>query len=183
MDLEPFKNKDGSIYKKEKIRFIQARIKLVIYNKMKRVRALLWITIYADFERAVLNAKNAVRNQNSFGRKPGGHQKRGHSGSNAGQAQPLKKPFLKRNLEGLKPRTPSSGKESQGQSGTRLTPLQEYSEKSKENSKGKPHQKNRQGNSRTNNLKKEKPQLRTFFSYNQGKIQKGRLFILLSSWK
>ena len=40
MDLEPFKNRDGSIYKKEKIRFIWARIKLVIYNKIKRVGAL-----------------------------------------------------------------------------------------------------------------------------------------------
>jgi len=29
IDLEPFKNKDGSIYKKEKIGFIWARIKLI----------------------------------------------------------------------------------------------------------------------------------------------------------
>ena len=72
--------------------------------------ALLWITIYTDFKRAVLNAEDAVRNQNSSGRKPGGHQKRGHSGSNIGQAQPLKRPFLKRNLEGLKLGIPSGGK-------------------------------------------------------------------------
>jgi len=50
MDLEPFKNKDSSIYKKEKIRFIWARIKLVICDKIKRVGALLRITIYADFK-------------------------------------------------------------------------------------------------------------------------------------
>ena len=50
MDLEPFKNKDGSIYKKEKIRFIWARIKLVIRDEIKRVGALLRITIYIDFE-------------------------------------------------------------------------------------------------------------------------------------
>ena len=40
MDLKPFKNKDGSIHKKEKIGFIWARIKPVIYNKIKRVEAL-----------------------------------------------------------------------------------------------------------------------------------------------
>jgi len=62
MDPEPFKNKDGNIYKKEKIGFIWARIKLIIRNEIKRVRALLWITIYADFKRAVLNAKDMVRN-------------------------------------------------------------------------------------------------------------------------
>jgi len=62
MDLEPFKNKDGSIYKKEKIGFIWARIKLVICDKIKRVGALLRITIYTDFKRAVLNAKDTVRN-------------------------------------------------------------------------------------------------------------------------
>ena len=62
MDLEPFKNKDGSIRKKEKIRFIWARIKLLICNEMRRVGALARITIYTDFERAVLNAKEAVRN-------------------------------------------------------------------------------------------------------------------------
>ena len=62
MDLEPFKNKDGSIYKKEKIRFIWARIKLLIYNKIRRVGALARITIYTDFKQAVLNAKEAVRN-------------------------------------------------------------------------------------------------------------------------
>ena len=62
MDLEPFKNEDGSIYKKEKIRFIWARIKLLIRDKMRRVGALARITIYADFKRAVLNAKEAVRN-------------------------------------------------------------------------------------------------------------------------
>ncbi len=62
MDLEPFKNKDSNIYKKEKIGFIWARIKLSIYNEIKRVGALLWVTTYANFERAVLNAKDAVRN-------------------------------------------------------------------------------------------------------------------------
>ena len=62
MDLEPFKNKNSSIRKKEKIRFIWARIKLPIYNKMRRVGALVRITIYANFERAVLNTKEAVRN-------------------------------------------------------------------------------------------------------------------------
>jgi hypothetical protein len=62
VDLEPFKNKDGSIYKKEKIGFIWARIKPLIRDEMRRVGALVRITIYADFERAVLNAKEAVRN-------------------------------------------------------------------------------------------------------------------------
>ena len=62
MDLEPFKNKDDSIHKKEKIGFIWARIKLAICDKIKRVGALSRITIYTDFERAVLNAKDAVRN-------------------------------------------------------------------------------------------------------------------------
>ena len=62
MDLEPFKNKNSSIRKKEKIRFIWARIKLLIYNKIRRVGALVRITIYTDFKRAVLNAKEAVRN-------------------------------------------------------------------------------------------------------------------------
>ena len=157
MDPEPFKNRDGSIREKEKIGFIWARIKPAIRDEMKRVGAPSRITTYADFERAVLNAEDAVRNQNSSGRKPGGHQKRGHSGSNAGQAQPSKRPFSKRNSEGSKPGTPSSGKESQGQSGTRPTPSREYSEKPKENSGGKPHWKNRQGDSRTDDLKKEKP--------------------------
>jgi len=73
MDLEPFKNEDSSIYKKEKIRFIWAKIKLAIYNKIKRVGALSRITIYADFKRAVLNAKNMVRNQTSSGKKLGGN--------------------------------------------------------------------------------------------------------------
>ena len=62
MDLEPFKNKDSSIRKKEKIRFIWARIKLPICDKIRRVGALARITIYANFEQAVLNAKEAVRN-------------------------------------------------------------------------------------------------------------------------
>jgi hypothetical protein len=62
VDLEPFKNKDSSICKKEKIGFIWARIKLLICNEMRRVGALARITIYTDFERAVLNAKEAVRN-------------------------------------------------------------------------------------------------------------------------
>jgi len=50
MDLEPFKNEDSSIYKKEKIGFIWARIKPPICDKVRRVGALLRITIYADFE-------------------------------------------------------------------------------------------------------------------------------------
>ena len=41
MDPEPFKNKDSSIYKKEKIRFIWARIKPLICDEIKRVGALL----------------------------------------------------------------------------------------------------------------------------------------------
>ena len=73
MDLEPFKNKDGSIYKKKKIRFIQARIKLAIYNKIKRVGALPQITIYMDFKQVVLNTKNVVKNQTSSSRKLGGY--------------------------------------------------------------------------------------------------------------
>ena len=40
MDLEPFKNRNGSVYKKEKIGFIWARIKLAIYDEIKRVGAL-----------------------------------------------------------------------------------------------------------------------------------------------
>ena len=62
MDLEPFKNEDGSVYKKEKIRFIWARIKPIIYNEINRVGALSRVTIYTNFERAVLNAKDVVRN-------------------------------------------------------------------------------------------------------------------------
>jgi len=73
MDLEPFKNRDSNIREKEKIKFIWARIKLLIYKEIKCVGALLWITIYADFERAALNAKDAVKNQNSFGGKLGGY--------------------------------------------------------------------------------------------------------------
>ena len=41
MDLEPFKNEDGNIHKKEKIGFIWARIKPLIYDKIKYVGALL----------------------------------------------------------------------------------------------------------------------------------------------
>ena len=158
MDPEPFKNRDGSIREKEKIGFIWARINPPIRDEMKRVGVLSRITTYADFERAVLNAEDAVRNQNPSGRKPGGYQKRGHSGSNAGQAQPSKRPFSKRSSEGSKPGTPSSGKESQGQSGTRPTPSREHSEKPKENfSGGRAHWKSKQGDSRTDELKKEKP--------------------------
>jgi len=73
MDLEPFKNRDSSIYEKEKIGFIWARIKLIIRNEIRRVGALPRITIYADFKRAVLNAKNAVRNQTSSGKNLGGN--------------------------------------------------------------------------------------------------------------
>jgi len=50
MDLKPFKNKDGNIYKKEKIGFIWARIKLVIYDEMKCVGVLLRIIIYTNFK-------------------------------------------------------------------------------------------------------------------------------------
>ena len=50
MDLEPFKNKDSSIYKKEKIGFIWARIKPLIHDEMKHMGVLLRITIYADFK-------------------------------------------------------------------------------------------------------------------------------------
>ena len=73
MDLKPFKNRDGSICKKEKIGFIQARIKPVICDEIKYVGALLQITIYADFKQVVLNAKDIVKNQNSSSRKPGGY--------------------------------------------------------------------------------------------------------------
>jgi len=62
MDPKPFKNEDSSICKKEKIRFIWARIKPLIRNKVRRVGALLRITIYTNFKRAVLNAEEAVRN-------------------------------------------------------------------------------------------------------------------------
>ena len=78
---------------------------------MKCVGVLAQITIYANFKQAVLNAKDAVRNQNFFSRRPEGCQKHGHSSSNTKQAQPLKKPFLKKNLEELKPGTLSSRKE------------------------------------------------------------------------
>ena len=50
MDLEPFKNKDGSIYKKEKIRFIWARIKPLIRDEIKYIGALLWVITYTDFK-------------------------------------------------------------------------------------------------------------------------------------
>ena len=50
MDLRPFNNEDGSIYKKEKIGFIWAKIELVICYKIKHVGALLRITIYTDFK-------------------------------------------------------------------------------------------------------------------------------------
>jgi hypothetical protein len=62
VDLEPFKNKDSSIRKKEKIRFIWARIKLLICDEIRRVGALARITIYTNFKRAVLNAEEVVRN-------------------------------------------------------------------------------------------------------------------------
>jgi len=48
MDLEPFKNKDGSIYKKEKIGFIWARIKLAIRDEIKRIGALSRLKQYAE---------------------------------------------------------------------------------------------------------------------------------------
>ena len=53
----------------------------------------------------------------------------------------------------------NSGKEFQGQSSTRLTSLWEYSKKLRENSRGKAYQKSKQGNNRTDKLKKEKLQL------------------------
>ena len=82
-------------------------------------------------------------------------------------------------LDGLKLGT-LSRKDSQGQSGTLLIPSRDSSKKLKGNfPKGKSYQKNKQGNSCTNILKKEKPQLQTSPGYNQGKIQKGRLFISL----
>ena len=125
-----------------------------------------------------------VRNQTSSSKKLGGNQKRRHFSSNIGQTQTLKKPFLKRNPEGLKLGTLSNGKDSQGQPNTYPAPLQEYSKKLRENFfGGKPNQKNKQGNNRTNNPKKEKPQLWTFPSYNQGKIRKERLSVLLLSQK
>ena len=62
MDPEPFKNKDSSIYKKEKIGFIWARIKPSIHDKIKCIGALLRVTTYADFKQAVLNTEDAVRN-------------------------------------------------------------------------------------------------------------------------
>ena len=43
MDLKPFKNKNGSIYKKKKI-------KLAIYDEIKRIRALSQIIIYTNFK-------------------------------------------------------------------------------------------------------------------------------------
>ena len=150
---------------------------------MRRVGALARITIYTNFKQAVLNAKEAVRNQASFSRNLGGHQKHGHRDSNIGQTQPLKKPYLKRTLEGLKLETLSSGKESQGQSGTRLIPSRDNPKKLRKSfPRGKAYQKGKQGDS-CSNQKKEKPQLRISPSYNQGKIQKGRLFILLLSQK
>jgi len=62
MDLKPFKNKNNNIYKKEKIGFIWAKIKLIIYDKIKRIKALLQITIYTNFKRAVLNTKDIIKN-------------------------------------------------------------------------------------------------------------------------
>jgi hypothetical protein len=157
MDPEPFKNEDGSVREKEKIGFIWARIKPAIRDEMKRVGALSRVTTYADFERAVLNAEDAVRNQTSSGKKPGGNQKRGHSGSNAGQTQTSKKPFSKRTSEWSKSGTSNNGKDSRGQPDTRPAPSREHSEKSKENSGGRSHWKNKQGDNRTDDPKKEKP--------------------------
>jgi len=62
MDLKPFKNKNSSIREKKKIKFIWARIKLIICDEIKRVGALPWITIYTNFKRVVLNTKDAVKN-------------------------------------------------------------------------------------------------------------------------
>ena len=96
MDPEPFKNRNSNIHKKEKIGFIWARIKSSIHNKIKHVGALAQITIYANFEQAVLNAKDTVKNQNPSSRKPKNHQKHRHFNSNTEQAQLLKNPFLKK---------------------------------------------------------------------------------------
>ena len=73
MDPKPFKNKNGSIYKKEKIGFIWAKIKLLICNKIKHIKALSQIATYANFKQMVLNTKNVVKNQNFFGKKLGGY--------------------------------------------------------------------------------------------------------------
>ena len=48
--------------RKKKNGFIQAKIKLLIYNKIKRVGALVRITIYTNFKQAVLNTKKVVKN-------------------------------------------------------------------------------------------------------------------------
>ena len=50
MDLKPFKNKNGNIYKKEKIGFIWAKIKLLIHDKIKHMGALSRVTTYTNFK-------------------------------------------------------------------------------------------------------------------------------------
>ena len=40
----------AAFIKKKKIGFIWTRIKPLIYNKVRYMGALLWITIYADFK-------------------------------------------------------------------------------------------------------------------------------------
>ena len=52
----------AAFIKKKKFKFIWAKIKLLIYDEMKRVGALSRITIYIDFEQVVLNAKDVVKN-------------------------------------------------------------------------------------------------------------------------
>ena len=114
MDPKPFKNRNGSICKKEKIGFIWARIKSLICNEMKHVGALAQITIYANFKWAVLNAKDTVRNHNPSSKKLRDYQKHRHSNSNAGQAQPLKKTFLKEKFRKIKARNPKQQKKALG---------------------------------------------------------------------
>ena len=66
MELKHFKNEDGSVHEKEKIGFIWARIKILIYNEIKHVGVLLWIIIYTDFKQAVLNAKGRGKELDLF---------------------------------------------------------------------------------------------------------------------
>ena len=61
-----------AISMKKKIRFIWAKIKLLIHDKIKCVGALLWIIIYINFEQMVLNAKDVIKNQNPFSMNLGG---------------------------------------------------------------------------------------------------------------
>ena len=78
---------------------------------MKCIGVLSQITIYTNFKWAVLNIKDIVRNQNPSSKKLGSYQKHRHFSSNTKQAQPLKRPFLKRFLEKLKLKILNNGKE------------------------------------------------------------------------